>query len=236
MLPRILIVDAGHGGSDPGAIGPTGAREADLALSLARALAQEFEGDPEVEVRLTRDRDVEIPLWSRGEMATEWKGDRPGVFISIHMNALSGRPGVRGFETYFLSEARDEHERRVAALENASLPAASSSASQGSDPLLAALLRDLQAFDHQHWSADLAEVVQLELSTFHPGADRGVKQGPFAVITNSLMPSVLVEVGFITSPEEERLLGRSEFQRDTARALARAVRAFFERYPPRGNP
>jgi N-acetylmuramoyl-L-alanine amidase len=124
----------------------------------------------------------------------------------------------------------------VAALENASLPESSTSGPQGGDPLLSAILRDLRTFDHQHWSADLAEQVQRELGTFHPGADRGVKQGPFAVITNALMPSVLVEVGFITSPEEERLLARSEFQRDAARALARAVRSFFERYPPGGNP
>jgi N-acetylmuramoyl-L-alanine amidase len=236
QAPRILIIDAGHGGSDPGAIGPGGTREADLALALALALAREFEGDPEVEVRLTRDRDVAVPLWSRGEMATEWKGDRPGVFLSIHMNALGDRPGVRGFETYFLSEARDEHERRVAALENASLPPSQSPGAPGSDPFLTALIRDLQAFDHQHWSADLAEVVQRELGSFHPGADRGVKQGPFAVITNSLMPSVLVEIGFITSPEEERLLRRTDFQRDAVQALARAVRSFFLRYPPGGNP
>jgi len=234
--PRILVIDPGHGGSDPGAIGPGGTREADLALALALALAREFEGDSEIEVRLTRDRDVEVPLWSRGEMATEWKGDRPGVFLSIHMNALGDRSSTRGFETYFLSEARDEHERRVAALENASLPPSQSPLAQGADPLLTALLRDLQAFDHQHWSADLAEVVQRELGTFHPGPDRGVKQGPFAVITNSLMPSVLVEVGFITSPEEERLLGRTDFQRNAAQALARAVRSFFQRYPPGGNP
>lgn len=233
--PRILVIDPGHGGSDPGAIGPSGAREADLALAIALALVREFEGESGIEVRLTRDRDVEVPLWSRGEMATEWKGDRPGVFLSLHMNALEGRPGVRGFETYFLSEARDEHERRVAALENASLPASSAAGSGGGDPLLTALIRDLQTFDHQHWSADLAELVQRELGTFHPGADRGVKQGPFAVITNALMPSVLVEVGFITSPEEERLLLRSDFHRDVARALARAVRSFFERYPPGGS-
>jgi N-acetylmuramoyl-L-alanine amidase len=234
--PRILIIDAGHGGSDPGAIGPGGTREADLALSLALALAREFEGDPELEVRLTRARDVDVPLWSRGEMATEWKGDRPGVFLSIHMNALGDRPGIRGFETYFLSPARDEHERRVAALENASLPPTETPAANGTDLVLTALLRDLQAFDHQHWSADLAEVVQRELRSFHPGADRGVKQGPFAVITNSLMPSVLLEVGFITSPEEERLLRRTDFQRDAAQALARAVRSFFLRYPPGGSP
>jgi len=231
--PRIVVIDPGHGGNDPGAVGPDGSREKDVALALSMALARELAGDAGLEVRLTRDQDVAVPLWSRGASATEWKGERPGVFISIHANALPDRTGVRGFETYFLSEARDEHEMRVAALENASVgsdPSAGGSTSE--DPLLGAILRDLATFDHQHWSADLAEEVQRELSEFHPGPDRGVKQAPFAVITNSMMPSVLVEVGFITNPEEERLLSRSDFHRESAEAMARAIRRFFERYPP----
>lgn len=230
--PRIVVIDPGHGGEDPGAIGGRGTREKDVALAMAMALARELANDPEIEVRLTRDRDVAVPIWSRGELATEWKGDRPGVFISIHANALPDRTGVRGFETYFLSEARDEHERRVAALENAPLAAGPSpGGATAGDPLLGAILRDLRTFDHQHWSAALADQVQRELGDFHPGPDRGVKQGPFAVITNSMMPSVLVELGFITNPDEERLLSHTEFHRDTARAMARAIRRFFESYP-----
>jgi N-acetylmuramoyl-L-alanine amidase len=231
--PRVVIIDPGHGGDDPGAVGPGGTREKDVALAVALALAGVLAEDPDVEVRLTRDRDLLVPIWERGERATAWKGDRPGVFVSIHANALPGRPGVRGFETYFLSEARTEHERRVAAAENAPLYQGREEdrPPPSQDPLLAGILRDLRTFDHQHWSALFAELVQRELGTFHPGPDRGVKQGPFAVITNALMPSVLVEVGFITNREEERLLTRPEFHRDTAEALARAIRDFFQRYP-----
>jgi len=230
---RVVIIDPGHGGGDPGAIGPAGTREKDVALAIARELVRELSRDPDIEVLMTRDSDVEVHLWDRGEWATEWKGDRPGVFLSIHANALPDRPSVRGFETYFLSEARDEHERRVAALENAPLRAGSGGEELlAADPFLNAILRDLRAFDHQHWSADLAGEVQRELARFHPGPDRGVKQGPFAVITNSLMPSVLVEVGFLSNPEEERLLNDPAFHRDTAAGLAAAVRGFFERYPP----
>jgi N-acetylmuramoyl-L-alanine amidase len=230
---RVVVIDAGHGGGDPGAIGPTGLREKDVALAIAVALRAELASDPSIEAYLTRDRDVEVPIWSRGEWATEWKGERPGIFISIHANALPDRPAVRGFETYFLSEARDEHERRVAALENAPIGTPTTGAvSLSDDPLLGAILRDLVNFDHQHWSADLAEEVQRELRRFHPGPDRGVKQGPFAVITNAMMPSVLVEVGFITNADEERLLARPEFHRETAAALARSIRSFFGRYPP----
>jgi N-acetylmuramoyl-L-alanine amidase len=234
--PRLIVIDPGHGGHDTGAIGPGGTLEKDVALSFALALARELAGDPRYEVRLTRDSDVFVPLWERGARATEWKGDRPGLFLSIHANALADRPGVRGFETYFLSEARTEHERRVAAAENAPLQLERpEDAPPVDDPLLAAIIRDLRTFDHQHWSALLADLVQQEFSTFHPGPDRGVKQGPFAVITNSLMPSVLIEVGFISNREEERLIGRSEFQRQTAGALSRSIERFFARYPP-GSP
>jgi len=231
--PRVVIIDPGHGGDDPGAIGPGGTREKDVALAVGLELARVLAEDPEVEVRLTRDRDLLVPIWERGERATAWKGDRPGVFVSIHANALPGRPGVRGFETYFLSEARTEHERRVAAAENAPLYQGREEdrPPPSQDPLLAGILRDLRTFDHQHWSALFAELVQRELGTFHPGPDRGVKQGPFAVITNALMPSVLVELGFITNREEERLLARPEFHRETAEALARAIQDFFQRYP-----
>ena len=235
-LPPLVVIDPGHGGGDSGAIGPGGTREKDVALAVSLALARELAGDDDLEVRLTREDDREVPLWSRGEWATQWRADRPGVFVSVHANALPDRPEVRGFETYFLSEARTEHERRVAAAENAPLrDEAEGGDAATSDPLLDAILRDLRTFDHQHWSALLAEEVQLELRRIHPGPDRGVKQGPFAVITNAMMPSVLVEVGFISNPEEERLLARPEFQRDAAVAIARAVRRFFERYPPGGG-
>jgi N-acetylmuramoyl-L-alanine amidase len=234
--PFLVVIDPGHGGHDEGAVGPGGSTEKEVALAVSLALARELEGMPGVEVRLTRDEDVFVPLWERGAWATEWKGDRPGVFLSIHANALPNRPDARGFETYFLSEARTEHERRVAAAENAPLRfegrAEGSPASD--DPLLAEIIRDLRTFDHQHWSALLAEIVQEELGAFHPGPDRGVKQGPFAVITNAMMPSVLIEVGFITNRHEEVLMGRPEFHRDSARSIARAVERFFRRYPPGG--
>ena len=234
--PRLVVIDPGHGGEDTGAVGPGGTLEKDVALGFALALARVMEGDPRYEVRLTRERDVFVPLWERGALATEWKGDRPGLFLSIHANSLADRPDVRGFETYFLSEARTEHERRVAAAENAPLQLERPEhAPPVDDPLLAAIIRDLRTFDHQHWSALLAEIVQEEFARFHPGPDRGVKQGPFAVITNSLMPSVLIEVGFVSHREEERLLRDPAFQERTAEALARAVDRFFERYPPRSG-
>jgi len=224
-----VVIDPGHGGRDPGALGPGGRREKDVALAVGRALARELGDIDGLEVRMTRDRDLLIPIWERGHLATEWKGDRPGIFISIHTNSVD-RSSVRGFETYFLSEARTEHEARVAENENAPL-ALRGDEPDPDEPGLDFILRDLRNRDYQNRSAVLAEEIQRGLERIHPGPNRGVKQAPLAVITNALMPAVLVEVGFITNPNEERLLSRGEFQRELAREIAGAVERFFARYP-----
>lgn len=227
---RVVIIDAGHGGRDPGAMGPRRSREKDVTLAVALALAKALEGDPGLEVHLTRDDDTFIPIWERGEMATRLKGDRPGVFLSIHANSWNIR-SVRGVETYFLSEARTEHEQRVAALEN-SVVELEQGRPGPDDSELGFIIGELLNLDFQHWSSDLAREVQASLSRVHPGPNRGVKQGPLAVLTNAMMPSVLIEVGFITNPTEEQALVQTSFQESVADATAEAVRAFFERYPP----
>lgn len=228
----VVVLDAGHGGRDPGSIGPAGTREKDVALALALRIRDELERTSDFEVHLTRDDDQLVPLWERGVIATRLKGDRPGIFISIHTNAVGNR-GVRGFETYFLAEARTEHERRVAALENeaASFDRAAAEV-PGADGDLGFILSELSNLDHIHWSSDLAAEVQTALASVHPGPDRGVKQGPLAVITNALMPAVLIEAGFISNPGEEQTLADASFQEQTARAVAGAVVDFFDRYPP----
>jgi N-acetylmuramoyl-L-alanine amidase len=233
---KVVVIDPGHGGPDPGAIGPGGTREKDVALAIGKALARNLRDDAELEVYLTRDADTLIPIWKRGEMATEWRGERPGVFISIHANALPNSRATRGFETYFLSEARTDHERRVAALENAAQQFETQDDGPPADSDLSFILTELRNLDHQHWSALLAELTQERLAPFHPGPNRGVKQGPLAVITNALMPAVLVEVGFISNPEEEEVLTEGTFQVDTANAIASAVREFFRRYSGEAPP
>jgi len=227
---RVVVIDAGHGGNDPGALGVGNLREKTVALGIAKALAAELASDESLEVHLIRDRDVLVDLWQRGAIATELRGERPGLFISIHANSFPARRSVRGFETYFLAEARTDDERRLTAIENAPLRVENSELVPAED--LDFILRDLGSLDHQHWSSLLAAMVQKELATFHPGPDRGVKQGPLAVITNALMPAVLVEVGYLSHREESRLLGTEDFQQEAAEAMARAVRGFFDRYPP----
>jgi N-acetylmuramoyl-L-alanine amidase len=229
---RVVIIDAGHGGRDPGSIGPTGVREKDVALAIALRIRDALQALPDFEVHMIRDDDTLVPLWERGVIATRLKGDRPGIFVSIHTNAVDGR-SARGVETYFLSEARTEHESRVAALENeaASFDVVGSQVA-AANPDLGFILTELRNLDHIHWSSDLAEVVQGELAPIHPGPNRGVKQGPLAVITNSVMPSILVETGFISNPDEERALAAASFQSDAAQAIVRGIVTFFERYPP----
>jgi N-acetylmuramoyl-L-alanine amidase len=233
---RVVVIDAGHGGRDPGTVGRNGVREKDVVLGVAMALARILRGEKNIEVHLTRDSDVLIPIWQRGELATEWKGSGHAVFISIHANALPGYHATQGFETYINSEARTDHERRVAALENSAVELEEEGdQNPGGDPELGFILTELRNLDHAHWSSLLAEIIQEKLAPVHPGPDRGVNQAPLAVLTNSLMPAVLLEVGFLSNLEEERLLNQRSFQEDVARSVARALREFFRRFPPGGE-
>jgi N-acetylmuramoyl-L-alanine amidase len=231
---RVVIIDPGHGGVDPGTLGRRRTREKDVTLAVARALAAELEGDPQLEVHLTRNEDVLVPLWERGEIATRLKGERYGVFLSIHANSVS-RQDVRGVETYFLSEARTEHESRVAALENSAMELERNRPSGPGQGELGAIISELMNLDFQHWSSDLATGVQGRIARVHPGPNRGVKQAPFAVLTNAMMPSVLIELGFISNPQEERTISDAAFHKEVAEAIAQAVRDFFRRYPPGGT-
>ena len=212
---RVVVIDPGHGGDDTGTRGRGGTLEKDVALGVALALYADLQADTMLEVHLLRERDVQVPIWLRGQLATEMKGPRPGVFVSLHANALPpsvpGARATRGYETYVLSEARTDHERRVVALEN-SAATLEADPSDGPPDELGVILNELRNLDHQHWSVLLAELVQEELGRAHPGPSRGVKQGPLAVITNALMPSVLVELGFLTNARDERMLASEEFQ------------------------
>lgn len=229
---RVVVIDPGHGGVDPGALGPDGIREKEVALGIGLRVAEELRRHPDLEVHLIRDDDTFVDLWERGLIATDLKGERPGIFVSIHANSFPARRMASGFETYFLSDARTEHERRVSAIENAPLSMNPEVMDEEALDDLDFILRDLKNYDHAHWSENLAALVQEELHDVHPGPNRGVKQGVLAVLTNALMPSVLVEVGYLSNDDEGRLLGTEGFHEDAAGAIAEAVVRFFERYPP----
>jgi N-acetylmuramoyl-L-alanine amidase len=223
---RIVIIDPGHGGRDPGKIGPNGLREKDVTLAVARRLAALLRNREGYEVHLTRTADTLISLDDRPALANRWKAGRPAaLYISIHANS-AGR-GARGFETFFLSEARTEDERRVAEMENAAVAYEEERPHANGGHELDAILNTLRNDFYLRASNTFAEIVQRHLRAFHPGPDRGVKQAGFRVLVGAFMPAVLVEVAFISDAREARLLGSSDFQQKIAFALARAVDEFF---------
>ncbi|MBI4544159.1 MAG: N-acetylmuramoyl-L-alanine amidase [Gemmatimonadetes bacterium] len=221
---RVVVLDAGHGGRDPGRIGPNGVREKDVALAVALRLAALLRSRG-YEVHVTRSSDTLIDLADRTRLANEWKAGRPAaLFLSLHANA--GPSGAEGFESFFLSAARTEDERRVADMENAAVAFEDAPAAQPV-PELDHILSNLRNNFYLHASNNLAETVQRRLASFHPGPNRGVKQAGFRVLIGALMPAALVELAFISNPREARLLGTSPFQQKLAWALADAVDRFF---------
>ncbi len=216
---RTVVIDPGHGGEETGAQGPAGTLEKDVALSIARKLRAELVNARGLNVFLTRDRDAEVALDERTAIANNYKAD---IFISIHVNA-SRAPGARGSEVYFLSyQASDDDARRMAQAEGSAEPAGNTA--DGSD--LALILWDMAQAEHLEESSALASRVQEELAVVTASEGRGVKQAPFRVLVGASMPAVLVEVAFISNPEEEKLLASEGYQSKIAAALARGV----ERY------
>ncbi|HET9984011.1 MAG TPA: N-acetylmuramoyl-L-alanine amidase [Longimicrobiales bacterium] len=221
---RVVVIDAGHGGKDPGRIGPGGVREKDVTLLLAQRLASLLEGRG-YEVHLTRTRDTLISLADRPRFANEWKAGRPAaLFVSIHCNG--GGRSAKGFETYFLSDARTADARRVAEMENAA--ERFEEKAEAAKPELEGILNNLRNDFYVKASDDLAEAVQRRLAAIHPGPNRGVQQAGFRVLVGAFMPAVLVETAFISNREEERLLSRSSFQGKLVWAVAEAVDGFFD--------
>ncbi|MFW5947380.1 MAG: N-acetylmuramoyl-L-alanine amidase family protein, partial [Gemmatimonadota bacterium] len=223
--PALVVIDPGHGGPDPGRIGPSGLKEKAVVLQVSKRLARVL-ADRGYEVRLTRTTDTLIPLEQRAHMANEWRGSRPGLFLSIHANGVSDRR-VTGYETFFLSDARTEDERRVAEMENASLAYESPNRVVATDDL-DLILNNLRNDFYIRASHTLAGLVQEEFDGFHRGNDRGVKQAGFVVLVGAFMPAVLVELAFISNPGEERLLASGSFQLEAAEGIADAVDRFFE--------
>jgi N-acetylmuramoyl-L-alanine amidase len=204
-----VVVDPGHGGKDPGAIGIGGVREKDINLKLARLLARRLRARS-FEVVMTREDDRYIDLEERTVIAESARGD---IFVSIHANASRNRR-LRGIEIYYLDEGHRRHNLEVAARENGIEP--------GQVDNLQRTLSRLRVSEASVYSRALADQVQLDLMSglaeTYPGIpDLGVKRGPFYVLFMSSMPSILVETGFLTNRADAKLL-RSERYLDTVAA------------------
>jgi N-acetylmuramoyl-L-alanine amidase len=229
---RLVVIDAGHGGRDPGAIGPNGTREKDVNLQVARRVAEILRQDPTLDVRLTRNRDTLIALRDRARFANSWRGEgQPALFMSIHCNAHNSRAET-GFETYFLAEARTADARRVQAMEDAAEQYEEQP--QGGDAL-SFIMSDLRQNQYLRESSDWAQMIQDRMREVHPGPNRGVKQAGFAVLVGAFMPAVLVEMGFISNRNEEQMLADPRQQETLARQLAAGVQDFFRATDRRGQ-
>ncbi|MBM3221483.1 MAG: hypothetical protein FJZ38_22900 [Candidatus Rokubacteria bacterium] len=219
---RTVVLDAGHGGHDPGATGPGGLLEKELVLDVTRRVARLIEARLDIKVLLTRDADHFVPLKDRTSFANRERAD---LFVSIHANAHN-RSAHEGVETYFLSsEATDITARQAAAFENSvvQLEKPAPGRGNGRHDVLKAILWDLMQSAFLTESSRLAEIVQDAMTRSLRIPNRGVKQAGFYVLGGAAMPAVLIEIGFVTNPREERRLRDPKYRDDIARAILSGI-------------
>jgi N-acetylmuramoyl-L-alanine amidase len=215
---HVIVIDPGHGGVETGAIGPSGVQEKELTLQLARELEAKLAQRLAVRVVLTRTEDATLPLDTRPAIANQNKGD---LFVSIHLNSSLGS-GAYGTETYFLSpQATDTRASTSANTENKGAAGGPADAADSQD--LQLILWDLAQSHHMAESQRLANMIQGELNEMLQLKDRGVKQAPFRVLMGATMPAVLVELGFISNPDEEKKLKDPAYREQLVDALSRAI-------------
>lgn len=217
-----IVIDPGHGGSDPGAIGRSGLTEKELTLDISRRLATKLRNNDAFEVVMTRDDDRSLELEERSAYANLVEAD---LFVSIHVNSSNNRK-LSGFETYFLDLPIDPAAAETAARENAG----AESRMGDLDEMLGKIVKN----DFQRESRDLAQAIQdslvLQLSkNYQTVRDLGVKQAPFVVLVGSRMPSVLVEIAFLSHTDEEKMLDDGGFREKVAEAVHIGIKSYIER-------
>ncbi|MBF0328366.1 MAG: N-acetylmuramoyl-L-alanine amidase [Nitrospirae bacterium] len=225
-----IVLDPGHGGHDPGAVGPKGLYEKDVVLDVALKTREKMKMDhPEYEIILTREKDIFIPLRERAEIANKSSAD---LFISIHANASPNRQ-ARGIETYLLNWTDDAEALRVAAREN-DISVKEMKKAQGE---LGVILTALERESKRDESVKVAGYVQNSLvanitSEYPEVSNHGVKQALFYVLVGAKMPSALVEVSFISNRDEEKLLTTGEYRERLANSIASGINSYFSTATP----
>jgi N-acetylmuramoyl-L-alanine amidase len=221
---RTIVIDPGHGGIEVGAKGKFGALEKDVTLAISLKLKSLIEKNLAYMVELTRDKDIDVPLETRAAIANNHKAE---LFISVHVNG-SNRRNAKGSETFFLSlNATDEESRRLAYLENSQAQFEKPMDTANKDEIMM-ILWDMAQSAYLKESQRLAEIIQEELNTLLGTANRGIKQAPFKVLTGVACPAVLVEVAFISNPEEEKELVDERFQENVAQAIYRGLLSYIK--------
>lgn len=218
---RLIVIDPGHGGKDTGAVGRGGTREKDVVLKVSRYLKKELKKRLPSKVIMTREKDVFIPLQERTRIANEVGAD---LFVSIHANASRNRQ-AHGIETYYLNLAKDENSRQVAIRENAG---------SGQDITdLEIILNDLLRTFKGNESPTLASSIQKSMiqslqRNYSTIKDLGVKHAPFYVLVGAHMPSVLVEIEFLSHSIAEKRLRDNRYLQATARAIADGIEFYIK--------
>ena len=229
---QLVVIDAGHGGHDPGTEAAGDVAEKDLALQIAERLRDALVARG-IDARLTRDSDTFLTLAERTQLANVNRAD---LFVSIHLNS-SPDSNTAGIETYYLNNTTDRATIRLAHMEN---DVAGGYGAQG-EPNLNYILTDLRQQDKANESASLARMIEAETVADIDATmgirvnELGAKQGPFYVLVGALMPSVLVECGFLSNPGEAHLLESPQYQQGLADGIARAVVHYFNADAAVGN-
>ena len=215
----VVMLDPGHGGKDPGAVGPTGLQEKDVVLTIGRMVREKLSRDRQFDVEMTRDSDVFIPLEERTAMANQGNAD---IFVSLHINSSRNR-GARGISTYVLSRATDREALELAARENG--------VSVKKLAEVKFIIDDLSTYGRKKESLKLAKTVNdaivRNISSRHgPVHNLGLKQAPFYVLVGARMTAVLVETSFISNRIEEARLRRHAYQETIADSVVEAIRYY----------
>lgn len=217
---KTIVIDAGHGGKDPGAV-YSNMKEKDIVLDIARHVRNYLKQDPSLKIYMTRDKDVFIPLEERTAIANKLKAD---IFISIHANAAKNRKAA-GIETFVFNVTNDRAALEVAALENQSTTKSISD--------LQGILKDILKYSKLEESLSLAGSVQQKTvaATGVPKHQNlGVKQAPFWVLVGATMPSILVETGFLSNKQEAEKLRQAGYRKKVARGIYEGVREYIKKY------
>src|SRR5687767_14973888 len=225
-----IVIDAGHGGEDPGAIGRRGSREKDITLTIAKRLKALVDAEPNMRALLTRDGDYFLPLNSRVEKARKVRAD---LFVSIHADAFT-RPNVRGSSVFALSDKRATSElaRALAKKENES-DLIGGVALGSKDDHVRRTIMDLSQSATIDYSLRLGSSVLKQLGGVNELHKPRVEQASFAVLTAHDVPSILVETAFISNPQEEKRLNDHGYQDKLARAILEGIREYVAKHPPR---
>lgn len=224
-----IVIDAGHGGKDPGAIGLGDLQEKDVTLAVARHLRDELRrAMPGVKIVMTRDKDVFVELDRRGEIANR-RGGR--LFVSIHCNSMPEKPHpVSGFECYILRPGRSEDAARVTGAENSAVQYESRTEKYKGNGTDGTIVAGMAQSAFARYSEEAAQRIRQGLRRGTPLADRGVHQAGFYVLVGAAMPAVLVELGYLTSEEDIKILKSASGRKKIAKAISNGIVAYQKHY------